>query len=597
MRAILTLAALPLLAQTALGDAVDSCLQQATVTVFRPVTSTVYVTATANDPSPPPSKSSGVQRPVDPIQSDDDDSCDELETGGTGAPQTQAPGAPSYTTTTAYVVQEPSATARFSASSSLKWRNNTGLANSTSEGFQKPSTVFRPSQIGHGTQSYLGTGVTKASQALSTNRNVRPTQDAKSSQGAANATTSSSSNSLGASPPPASKPAKALRNVLYFTNWGIYQANYQPQMLPADRVTHVLYAFAAFGQDGTVKPFDSYADVEKHYPDDSWNDQGKNAYGCVKQLYKLKQKNRNLKTLISIGGWTASQDGKFANSVATDAQKQQFASTAVKMMGDWGMDGLDIDWEYPTNEQEAKSFVGLLKACRDALDAYAEKNAPGYHFLLTVATAAGPDHYRQLDMKGMDQYLDAWHLMAYDYAGSWDKTTGHQANINKSSSNPEATKFSTVQAVDDYIQAGIAPDKIVLGLPLYGRSFANTDGLGMAFTGVGGGTLEKGIWLYKDLPRTGAKEEVDEAVGAAWSYDAAAKELVSYDNPQSAKLKVDYLKSKGLGGALFWEASGDKTGDDSIVGAVASSLGELENSQNQLSYPGSQYDNIKNGMK
>src|SRR5699024_10522922 len=98
-------------------------------------------------------------------------------------------------------------------------------------------------------------------------------------------------------------------------------------------------------------------------------------------------------------------------------------------------------------------------------------------------------------------------------------------------------------------------------------------------------------------PRTGAKEEVDEAVGAAWSYDAAAKELVSYDTPQSAKLKVDYLKSKGLGGALFWEASGDKTGDDSIVGAVASSLGELENSQNQLSYPGSQYDNIKNGMK
>ncbi|UNI20977.1 Chitinase [Purpureocillium takamizusanense] len=347
------------------------------------------------------------------------------------------------------------------------------------------------------------------------------------------------------------------------------------------------------------KTFDSYADVEKHYPDDSWNDKGKNAYGCVKQLYKLKQANRRLKTLISIGGWNASLNGKFANSVATDAQKQKFAETAVKLMGDWGMDGLDVDWEYPTSDTEAKSFVALLQACRKALDDYAEKNAPGYHFLLTVATSAGPDHYRQLDMKGMDQYLDAWHLMAYDYAGSWDKTTGHQANINKSSSNPEATKFSTVQAVDDYIQAGIAPDKIVLGLPLYGRSFANTNGLGESFTGVGGGTLEKGVWLYRDLPRPSAKVEMDDAVGAVWSYDASAKELVSYDDPRSAKMKVDYLKSKGLGGALFWEASGDKnkTDPDNIVSTVATSLGELENSQNQLSYPGSQYDNIKNGMK
>ncbi|UNI20978.1 Chitinase [Purpureocillium takamizusanense] len=535
MRAILTLgAALALLAQTALGGVAGRCIHKTTISVSQSVT--VHEAHAVSHPAAPPSQSSGVQRPIDPTKSEGTDEDDP----------------PDYDEANDTVASEPS-------------------------------------------QVEQETGFTKASKAESTNLGTAPMGNTETSQAAPSATTSGSSSSI--SHP--SKTAKALRNVLYFTNWGIYGANYQPDMLPADRVTHVLYAFAALGEDGTVKTFDSYADVEKHYPDDSWNDKGKNAYGCVKQLYKLKQANRRLKTLISIGGWNASLNGKFANSVATDAQKQKFAETAVKLMGDWGMDGLDVDWEYPTSDTEAKSFVALLQACRKALDDYAEKNAPGYHFLLTVATSAGPDHYRQLDMKGMDQYLDAWHLMAYDYAGSWDKTTGHQANINKSSSNPEATKFSTVQAVDDYIQAGIAPDKIVLGLPLYGRSFANTNGLGESFTGVGGGTLEKGVWLYRDLPRPSAKVEMDDAVGAVWSYDASAKELVSYDDPRSAKMKVDYLKSKGLGGALFWEASGDKnkTDPDNIVSTVATSLGELENSQNQLSYPGSQYDNIKNGMK
>ncbi|KAJ6445801.1 endochitinase [Purpureocillium lavendulum] len=592
MRGILV-ASLPLLAGTALGaPAVDqvvdiSCVQQATVTVFQPMT--VYVTVATSIPGPSPSPSSTLQRPVDPPQSEDDP-CEGEDPDSTIAPATQKP----YTPTTLDVVQDSSTVLRVSPTPTFKWGNNTRLTNSTSGGFQKPSTVFRPSQIGQGTQGRQGTQSPTIQESTNVAQLSRPTQDAKpSSDTAAISPTSGSTNTTSSS----SKAIKGLRNVLYFTNWGIYGANYQPQMLPADRVTHVLYAFAAVGQDGTVKPFDSYADTEKHYPEDSWNDQGKNAYGCVKQLYKLKQKNRNMKTLLSIGGWTASQNGKFANSVATPEQQKQFASSAVKLMGDWGMDGLDVDWEYPTNDDEAQKFVSLLKACREELDSYAKQSGHDYHFLLTVATAAGPDHYRQLDKPGMDRYLDAWHLMAYDYAGSWDKTTGHQANVNKSASNPESTKFDTVQAVDDYIQAGIAPEKIILGLPLYGRSFANTNGLGEAFTGVGGGTIEQGIWLYRDLPRTGAKVEVDEAVGAAWSYDPTAKELVSFDNPQSAKLKVDYLKSKGLGGALFWEASGDKTGDDSIVGTVASSLGQLEQSDNMLSYPASQYDNIKNGMQ
>ncbi|KAK0746075.1 family 18 glycosyl hydrolase [Schizothecium vesticola] len=388
---------------------------------------------------------------------------------------------------------------------------------------------------------------------------------------------------------------RGFTNAVYFTNWGIYGSDYQPQQLPASEISQVLYAFADIAADGEVKGSDPYADTEKRYPTDSWNDVGNNAYGCIKQLYLIKKKHRHLKVLLSIGGWSYSS--RFPPMAATEAGRQRFASSAVKLMGDWGFDGLDIDWEYPANPSEAQDFVLLLQACRRALDAYAAQHAPGYRFRLTIATSAGAQHYRTLNVPAMDASLDAWHIMAYDYAGSWDATTGHQANLFASASNPAATKFSTEQAVRDYLAAGVAPHKLVLGMPLYGRAFQATAGPGQSYSGVGAGGAEPGVWLYRQLPRPGATEAWDDAAKASYSYDAATKELITYDTVQSVQTKGRFVVGKGLGGAVFWEASGDKKGRESLVGAVKAAMaGGLEGGANLLSFPGSQYENLRKGM-
>lgn len=265
-------------------------------------------------------------------------------------------------------------------------------------------------------------------------------------------------------------------------------------------------------------------------------------------------------------------------------------------MADWGFDGIDIDWEYPTWIADGKNFVYLLQEVRKALDAYAVAQGQTYHYLLTVATSAGPDKYAKYALGSMNPLVDSINLMAYDYAGAWDSTTGHQSAIYPSTSNPLSTKVTTSKAVADYLAKGVSASKLLIGIPLYGRSFANTHGLGKSYDGTGKGSIEKGVWLFKDLPRPGAKVMTDTALGVTYTYDSATTEFVTLDGSASVGLKANFLKSKALGGAFFWESAGDKTGTSSLIRVMAQNLGTLDSSLNQLSYPASVYDNIKAGL-
>ncbi|KAK9234608.1 glycoside hydrolase superfamily [Lipomyces kononenkoae] len=389
-----------------------------------------------------------------------------------------------------------------------------------------------------------------------------------------------------------------MKSVVYYTNWSIYARQFFVWDLPSTYLTHVLYAFANVNPStGEVYLSDTYADTDIHFRGDSWNDVGTNLYGNFKQLFLLKLKQRTLRVMLSIGGWSYS--GNFPSVVASASLRANFVSTAVALVRDLGLDGLDLDWEYPTAGEQAANFVLLLGELRAGLDAYAQSlKTPGGTtptFLLSVAAPCAQYYISMLDIAGMDKYLDLWNLMGYDFAGSWSTVAGNQANVY-------GGEVSVDNAVRLYVAAGVHKKKINVGMPLYGRAFVGTDGPGSSFTGVGEGSWEPGVWDYKVLPRPGASEYLDAVNIASWSYDPSSRTMVSYDTPACATLKAKYITSKGLGGAMWWEASGDcpEGNPRCLETTVVDEFGGRQRLDilpgNWIEYPDSKYDNVKNKM-
>jgi chitinase len=348
--------------------------------------------------------------------------------------------------------------------------------------------------------------------------------------------------------------------------------------VPAGGLTHLNYAFANV-VGGTCAVGDTYADTDKFFPGDSWDAGAKR--GNFNQLAKLKAANPHLKTLLSVGGWTWS--GNFSAAAATPTSRATFADGCVALMKQYGFDGLDIDWEYPVSgglnpgtTADKANYTLLLKALDSALQSAEAKDRRDY--LLTVATAAGPSNVANIDVPGVAATVDWINIMTYDYNGAWDKTTGHNAPLFRSTADRGPVGLDVDATVTNYLAKGAPGAKLVLGMPFYGRSWTGVpsagNGLAQSATGAGPGTWEPGMLDYHDivaryLPTSGKHRDSTSQV--PYLYDPNTKVFISYDDPQSLTAKAQYAKSKGLAGAMVWELSSD-TSDHALLNAVNAGL-------------------------
>lgn len=356
------------------------------------------------------------------------------------------------------------------------------------------------------------------------------------------------------------------RAVAYFTSWSAYERNVTLNDVDPNLLTHINFAFANLKSDGEIYIGDSWVDIEKLFSTNS--ETGIN--GHFGELIKIKQKYPNIKTLISVGGWTWSSN--FSEVASTDASREKFAKSAVEFITKYGFDGIDIDWEFPVEggnniphkPEDKTNYTKLLSKTREEL--YIQGRKDNKHYLLTIAGGPNVSFVENTELSKIINYVDFINIMAYDYHGSWDSITNHNTPLYDDKNNS-----SVSNTVNAYISAGVNPKDLNLGLAFYGRGWSNVtnsanNGLGQSGTaptskGYGQGTWEASSFDYWDLEenyinKNGYIRYFDNNAKVPYLYNGNT--FISYDDEESIKAKLSFSNEKNLGGVMFWEFSGDK---------------------------------------
>lgn len=288
--------------------------------------------------------------------------------------------------------------------------------------------------------------------------------------------------------------------VAYVTSWA-------ETMPDPELVTHINYAFG-----GVNETFDGVnIDNEERF----------------RQIVALKNTNPNLKVLLSIGGWGS---GRFSEMAASDSLRSSFAADCGRIVKDFGIDGIDIDWEYPgsdaagisSSENDTENFTLLMRDIRKAI---------GNDKLLTLASAASAEH---INFRDIMPYMDFINVMTYDMANA----PLHHAALYKSENTPDMTCESSVKA---HLAAGVPAGKLVLGMPFYGRAAVGAHGSD-----------------YKDItvPENG-KIVFDSIAMVPYVADSTGTMVLGFENPTSIAAKCEFIENNGLLGAMYWDADGD----------------------------------------
>ena len=412
------------------------------------------------------------------------------------------------------------------------------------------------------------------------------------------------------------------RVVTYFEEWGIYGRDVNLSDVDGQSMTHMNYSFFDVRADGSITLFDEFAALQKRFPASDqvsrtfsssdyaamapelldiyensgryttsrngdaitvssvpvgWNGVGTNDAGTFEQLRRFKELNPEVNLGFALGGWTLSDE--FSTAYATQEGRDTFVSETVRIFETYDFfNVVDFDWEYPggggkagnaASPGDGANFALLLSDLRIALDDLSAQTGRDYE--VSIATAGGEDKLANLNLGGIDPFVDFYNVMAYDFHGGWERITGHQAAMTG-----DANNFDITGAVDVFQTAGVDLSKVVLGAPAYTRAWGNVaDGgtLGYQQPGSGRdatGSFEAGVYDYKDVLDdvvTGARNLYwDDDNKAAFLYDG--DEWSSMETTATIAGKAAYVEEKGLGGMMFWALSNDAGGQASLVGAA-----------------------------
>ncbi|MFC8452488.1 glycosyl hydrolase family 18 protein [Kitasatospora sp. NPDC057223] len=423
-------------------------------------------------------------------------------------------------------------------------------------------------------------------------------------------------------------PGPALK-IGYFTQWSIYARGYSVKKLDtsgsAGRLTTLNYAFAnidpnskkcfitnkAAGNDSDPNAGDgagdAWADFGKGWDagssvagtTDTW-DQA--LAGNFNQLKQLKAKYPNLRTQISLGGWSYSK--WFSDAAATDASRKALVSSCIDLYikgnlpvidgrGGAGsaagiFDGIDLDWEWPNSDghlgnvyrpADKANYTLLAQEFRRQLDALGATN--GKHYTLSAFLPADPQKISAgIDIPGLFGAFDFATIQGYDYHGGWETVANQQSALKVAAGDPSTAdrRFSSEIAINAYVNGGAPKSKLTLGIPFYGRGWTGvprgtTNGLFQTGTGPGPGTYEAGYEDYhklKEMATSGGYTIYrDPVAGFAYIYNGSV--FYTYDDPTEIARKTAWIKSQGLAGAMVWSFDGD-TANGELMAAVSNGL-------------------------
>ena len=359
-------------------------------------------------------------------------------------------------------------------------------------------------------------------------------------------------------PTPEPTPVPTTNRVVgYYAAWAAY-SGYTPDKVDATKLTHINYAFANISSD--LKVILGYPDIDT---------------SNINKLNALKQINPNLKTLISIGGWSWS--GKFSDAALTEESRTIFADSCVDFIVKYGFDGIDLDWEYPVSGglstnikrlEDKQNFTLLLKKLREKLSARGIIDSKQY--LITIAGGAGSWYLNNIELSKLHQYLDYANVMTYDIHGSWDNYTDFNAPLYNNSDASPQYKWSVDASVNAWLNAGIPADKLVVGVPFYGYIYNSVNNVnnGLYQTFSGASSIAYSAIVSKYLNTSGYVRYFHQQSMVPWLFNGST--FISYEDEQSIGLKAEYIKSKGLGGAAIWELSQDSNG--TLLGVIHGAL-------------------------